>query len=66
MSAAYGLHRAVFLKRNGLATMFEDRRRTWAEPAERLTARGGAASANGSAAAPTRFGVIRNRPTRLA
>ena len=36
MSTTYGLHRAVLLNRNGIAVMFEDRRRTFAELADRV------------------------------
>jgi long-chain acyl-CoA synthetase len=36
MSTTFGLHRAVLFNRNGVATLFEDRRRTWAEVAERV------------------------------
>ena len=35
MSTTYGLHRAVLLNRNGTAVMFEDRRQTFAELADR-------------------------------
>ena len=36
MSTTYGLHRAVLLNRNGTAVMFEDRRQTFAELADRV------------------------------
>ncbi len=36
MSTTYGLHRAMLLNRNGTATMFEDRRRAFAELADRV------------------------------
>ena len=47
MSTTYGLHRAMLLNRNGTATLFEDRRRTFAElgrpggPARRRAERAG-------------------------
>ena len=42
MSTTYGLHRAVLLNRNGTAVVFEDRRRTFAELADRVARLAGA------------------------
>ena len=42
MSITYGLHRALLLNRNGTAVMFEDRRRTFAELADRVARLAGA------------------------
>lgn len=42
MSTTFGLHRAVLFNRDGVATLFEDRQRTWAEVAERVARLGGA------------------------
>ena len=42
MSTTFGLHRAVLFNRDGVATLFEDRRRTWAEVAERVARLAGA------------------------
>ena len=36
MSTTFGLHRALLFDRNGVATLFEDRKRTWAEVADRV------------------------------
>src|SRR5271155_418081 len=36
MSTTFGLHRAVLFDRKGVATLFEDRTRTWAEVADRV------------------------------
>jgi long-chain acyl-CoA synthetase len=42
MSTTFGLHRAVLFNRDDVATLFEDRRRTWAEVAERVARLAGA------------------------
>jgi long-chain acyl-CoA synthetase len=42
LSTTYGLHRAVLLNRNGTALVFEDRRRTFAELADRVARLAGA------------------------
>ena len=47
MSTTYGLHRAVLLNRNGIAVMFEDRRRTFAELADRVARLAGALEGSG-------------------
>ncbi len=47
MNTTYGLHRAVLLNRNGVAMMFENRRRTWIELAERVARLAGALKALG-------------------
>ena len=47
MSTTYGLHRAVLLNRNGVATTFEDRRRTWVELGDRVARLAGALQALG-------------------
>jgi long-chain acyl-CoA synthetase len=47
MSTTYGLHRAVLLNRNGTAVMFEDRRRTFAELADRVARLAGALREHG-------------------
>ena len=47
MSTTYGLHRAVLLNRNGVAIRFEDRRRTFAELADRVARFAGALQALG-------------------
>ena len=47
MRTTYGLHRAVLLNRNGVATMFENRRRTWIELADRVARLAGALQALG-------------------
>ena len=49
MSTTYGLHRAVLLNRNGTAVVFEDRRRTFAELADRVARLAGALKALGIA-----------------
>ena len=55
MSTTYGLHRAVLLNRNGTALVFEDRRRTFAELADRVARLAGALKA---------LGVGQGRPRR--
>ncbi len=47
MSTTYGLHRAVLLNRDGVATMFENRQWTWAELADRVARLAGALQALG-------------------
>ena len=47
MNTTYGLHRAVLLNRNGVAMMFENRRRTWIELADRVARLAGALKALG-------------------
>src|SRR5271163_4801218 len=42
MSTTFGLHRALQFARNGIATQFEDRQRTWAEVADRVARLAGA------------------------
>ena len=42
MSTTYGLHRAVLLNPKGTAVMFEGRRRTFAELADRVARLAGA------------------------
>src|SRR5271168_677999 len=42
MSTTFGLHRAVLFDRTGVATLFEDRTRTWAEVADRVARLAGA------------------------
>jgi acyl-CoA synthetase (AMP-forming)/AMP-acid ligase II len=42
MSTTFGLHRAVLFDRDGVATLFEDRKRSWAEVADRVARLGGA------------------------
>jgi long-chain acyl-CoA synthetase len=42
MSTTFGLHRAVLFNRNGVATLFEDRKRTWVEVSERVARLAGA------------------------
>jgi long-chain acyl-CoA synthetase len=42
MSTTFGLHRAVLFDRKGVATLFEDRTRTWAEVADRVARLAGA------------------------
>jgi len=42
MSTTFGLHRAMLFDRNGVATLFEDRKRTWAEVADRVARLAGA------------------------
>ena len=42
MSTTFGLHRALLFDRNGVATLFEDRKRTWAEVADRVARLAGA------------------------
>jgi len=42
MSTTFGLHRAVLFNRDGVATLFEDRKRTWAEVADRVARLAGA------------------------
>jgi long-chain acyl-CoA synthetase len=42
LSTTYGLHRALLLSRNKAAFLFGDRRRTWAEVAERVARLAGA------------------------
>jgi long-chain acyl-CoA synthetase len=42
MSTTFGLHRALQFARNGIATQFEGRRRTWAEVADRVARLAGA------------------------
>ena len=49
MSTTYGLHRAMLLNRNGTAVVFEDRRRTFAELADRVARLAGALKALGRA-----------------
>ena len=36
MSTTFGLHRAIQFDRNGIATQFEERQRTWAEVGDRI------------------------------
>ena len=47
MSTTYGLHRAVLLNRNGVAIRFENRRKTFAELADRVARLAGALQALG-------------------
>jgi long-chain acyl-CoA synthetase len=47
MSTTYGLHRAVLLNRDGVATLFENRQRTWIELADRVARLAGALQALG-------------------
>ena len=42
MSTTFGLHRAVLFDRSGVATLFEDRTRTWGEVANRVARLAGA------------------------
>jgi long-chain acyl-CoA synthetase len=42
MSTTYVLHRALLLNRDGVAIMFEDRRRTWSELGDRVARLAGA------------------------
>jgi long-chain acyl-CoA synthetase len=42
MSTTFGLHRAVLFDRNGVATRYEDRTRTWGEVADRVARLAGA------------------------
>jgi long-chain acyl-CoA synthetase len=42
MSTTFGLHRALQFARNGIATQFEGRQRTWAEVADRVARLAGA------------------------
>jgi long-chain acyl-CoA synthetase len=42
MSTTFGLRRAMLFDRNGVATLFEDRKRTWAEVADRVARLAGA------------------------
>ena len=49
MSTTYGLHRALLLNRDGTAVVFEDRRRTFAELADRVARLAGALKALGIA-----------------
>jgi len=42
MSTTFGLHRAVLFDRKGVATLFEDRTRTWDEVADRVARLAGA------------------------
>lgn len=42
MSTTYGLHRALLLNRNGVATYFENRTRSWAEVGDRVARLAGA------------------------
>jgi long-chain acyl-CoA synthetase len=42
MSTTFGLHRALQFGRDGIATQFEDRQRTWAEVGNRVARLAGA------------------------
>jgi long-chain acyl-CoA synthetase len=42
MSTTFGLHRALQFDRNGIATQFEERQRTWAEVGDRIAQLAGA------------------------
>jgi long-chain acyl-CoA synthetase len=42
MSTTFGLHRALQFGRDGIATLYEDRQRTWAEVADRVARLAGA------------------------
>jgi long-chain acyl-CoA synthetase len=47
MNTTYGLHRSLLLNRNGIATRFDQRSRTWHELGERVARLAGALTATG-------------------